>query len=413
MLHNDREESMTVRTLTFLQSATLAVVVGSALACASTGEQNAMLREAEFGPTTEIVDPDGNFRSALSLPFTVESDPDGDLTLEIPLAGSELPVYCFIANHETELGVAALRVTQAIFDALRENFEISSLRIAAIDSGAIEDVAYQSISMSFLIQSDSESGVGLMKTASANKHGRAITCNHWDAGFIETFERVFSELVRNFQVSDPPPAPSYTEISRVRVGELPVSVVTLSFTRDADGDIQAVSESSTLIPTTENEFQASYSREIDWARNGGELINSFSFESDVDGEKTSLALKWDDDRGWHVQGLYENKEIANELGHRDPLDSAVSEWRALRHQLIPQGDESRVNLERWIPTADPTRAIELSIAANPEDARLATLAAGPLEMQLQRGQDGLPESAVVSFGSVSMTIEVIFRNGEL
>jgi len=404
---------MTLRTLTFLQNATLAAVVGGGLACASAGEQNAMLREAEFGPTTEIVDPDGNFRSALSLPFTVESDPDGDLTLEIPLAGSEIPVYCFVANHETELGVSALRVTQAIFDVLRENYEIASLRIAAIDAGAIEDVAYHSISMSFLIQSDSESGAGLMKTASANKHGRAIACNHWDAGFSETFERIFSELVRNFQVSDPPPAPSYTEISRVRIGETPVGVVTISFTRDSDGDIQAVSESSIVIPASENEFQASYSRETDWAHNGGELINAFMFESNVDGEKTSLALKWDDDQGWYVQGLYENKEIANGLGHRDPLDSAVSEWRALRHQLIPQGDESRVILERWIPGADPTRAIEVSIAANPEDSRLATFAAGPLEIQLQRGQDGLPESAAVSVGSVSMTFEVISRNGEL
>jgi hypothetical protein len=404
---------MTVRTLTFLQSTTLAVVVGGSLACATTGEQNVMLREAEFGPTTEFVDPEGNFRSALSLPFTVESDSDGDLTLEISIAGSEIPAYCFIANHETELGVSALRITQAIFDALRESYELASLRIAAIDAGAIEDVAYQSITMSFLVQGESGPGAGLMKTASANKHGRAIACNHWDAGFIETFERVFSELVRNFQVSDPPPTPSYTEIGRVRIGETPIGVVTFSLTRDSDGDIQAVSESSTLIPTSENEFVGSYSREIDWAHNGGELINAFAFASDVDGEKTSLALKWDDDQGWYVQGLFENKEIAKELGHSGPLDSAVSEWRALRHQLIPQGDESRVNLERFLPAADPTRAIEMSIAANPEDARLATVVAGPLEFRLQRGQDGLPESSVVSVGNVSMTFERIFRNGEL
>ncbi len=404
---------MMVCTITFFQRATLAVLVGGILACASTGEQNVMLREAEFGPTTEIVDPDGNFRSALSLPFTIGATDDGDFRLKIPLAGSAIPLYCFVVKNETELGVSALRITQTIFDTLREDYELTNLRTAAIDAGAINDVAYQSISISFLLQGDSEPGVGLMKVASANRHGRAITCNHWDAGFIETFEHVFSELVRNFQVSEPPPTPSYTEINRIRIGELPIGVSTLSFARDADGDINAVSESSTLIPSSENEFLGSYSKQVDWARDGGELINSYAFESDVDGEKTSLALKWDDDRGWYFQGLFENKEIADELGHNDTLDSAVSEWLTLRHELIPQGDESRVSLKRWIPAADPTRIVEVLIAADPEDTRVATVTVGPLEIRMERDQDGLPESTTVSVGSNSMTIERIFRNGQL
>jgi len=404
---------MTVRTPNFLQRATLAVVVGGGLACTSTGSQNAMLREAEFGPATEIVDPDGGFRSAMSLPFTAESDSDGDLTLEIRLAESEIPVYCFVAVDEAEIGVSALRITNSIFESLRQNFELSDLRTAVLDAGAIGDTAYQLVSISFVLENEGVSGIGLMKVASANKHGYNIHCNHWDAGFLETFKRVFSELVHNFQATEAPPAPAYVEISRIRIGETPVGVFTLRFIRDADGDIQAVSESSTLIPSSQHEFQGSYSKDVDWADAGGDLINSYAFESDVGGEKTSLALKWDDDRGWTFEGRYQNEEITGELGHHGPLHSTVSDWIVYRRVLMPQGKESRVSLDRWIPGADPTRVIEVSFAADPEDARLATMTVGPLEMRLERDQDGLPESAIMSVGSVSMIIERIFVNGEL
>jgi hypothetical protein len=374
-----------------------------------------MTREAEFGPTQEVLDPKGRFRSALSLPFTTGETDAGELRLDVAVAGSDVTMYCFILQEETELGVSSLRIAELIFAGFEEDgLELSAQRILSIDAGAIGDATCQSLYLSFDLRDDEgKGGLGTMKAASANKLGHAIACNHWGAGYVETFARAFAELVGNFETNDPPLAPFYVEISRIQVNDLVVGVTSTRLVRDDDGDIQSSTESSMLIPTSADEFQATHSKVVDWTRGDGSLINAYDFEADVDGEVTSLALTWNDESGWKVEGMFGRKEIAEQLGRNDRLASSVSEALALRYQLEPSGEQARVTIDRWIPGVDPTRASVVTISVDEEDAGLATIELGPTVMTAQRDEDGLPERFTWSLGSNRMVIERIYRSGDL
>lgn len=400
-------------TPTCFRLAAIAASLASGLGCSPTALLT--MQEAESGPTIEVLDPKGRFRSALSFPFALGETDAGDFHLEIALEGSSVEMNCFILDYETEIGVSSLRIAQSIFDNFEENdLDLSARRILDIGAGAIGDAAYQSLTMSFnLHDSDGNGGIGTMKTASTNKLGHAIACNHWDVGYLETFARVFAELVRNFEPSDPPPAPFYVEISQIRVNDLLVGVASTRLTRDDEGDVQIVTETSSLIPRSEVEFQATHSKSIDWARGDGTLINAYQIESDVEGEVTNLALNWHEETGWKTTGAFGRKELAQELGHERALASSLSEALALRYELRPHGERSQAIFQRWVPSVDPTRAAEVKITVEEEDAAFATLALGPIEIRAQRDENGLPERYTWSLGSIDMAIDRIYQRGGL
>jgi hypothetical protein len=400
-------------TPTCFQFAAIAASLASGLGCSPTAVLT--MQEAESGPTIEVLDPKGRFRSALSFPFTLGETDAGDFHLEIALEGSSVEMNCFILDYETQIGVSSLRIAQTIFDNFEENdFNLSARRILNIGAGAIGDTAYQSLSISFnLHDAEGNGGLGMMKTASANKQGHAIACNHWDAGYLETFARVFAELVRNFEPSDPLPAPFYVEVSQIRVNDLLVGVASTRLVRDGEGDIQIVEEGSSLIPRSELELQATHSKSIDWARSDGTLINAYQIESDVDGEVTNLALNWHEEIGWKIAGTFGRKELAQELGHEHALASSLSEALALRYELRPHGERSQVIHQRWIPSVDPSRATEVKITVDEENATFATIALGPIEIRAQRSENGLPERFTWSLGSIDMAVDRIYQRGDL
>ncbi len=391
-------------------SAALALL-GSA--CSSTPMPDAMRREAVFGPPSEVVDAAATFQASLSVPFEQETDSEGIHEIEIPLEGS-VPITCIVWPEEAEMGATALRTSRRILENLTASgIAISEHQVVSLVSGAIDDTAYQSVKSVFRMASGDEVGGGLMKVAAANKHGRGIACNHWDAGYVETFDRVFEELVRSFRARDPGPEPYYKEIARVRLGELAVGVVTTTFTRDAEGDVQGISETSSLIPRSESEFNVSYSKTTDWSKQDGDLLNSYEVETDLDAEHTNLALKWDRERGWHVAGMFQGKQIEADLGHDGVIDSMLSDLLVAKYRLVPRGERSELALARWIPGADPTRVIEAAFRVDAEDARRLTLKHGNVEMRALRDADGLPETITFDLPNATMTLERIYQHGEV
>lgn len=397
-----------------IRSAAQAILLAICVACASAPTQNAMLRESDAGAKSEIMDPKGEFRFSLSHEFSTELDEDGDLVIEIPMSGSDVPMYCFVWRKRGEIGVTALRTAKNIFAELeKEGFEITDRRIAAIESGSIGETAYQSIAMTFTLDGGGEKGTGLMKSASANSEGYALTCNQIDAGYAKTFGSIFSEFVDSFRVESPKSAAYYKEISQIRLGDLNVGIMTGTFTRDADGDIEGVVEASTLIPRSETEFLASYSKTTDWTHDDGTLINAYEYESDTDTERISLALKWNDEKGWTVSGMFQGRDISTELNETSPLDSMLSEALAARYHLAPHGKHTSRTLRRWIPNVDPTKSLALPISVDAEDPQYLTTSIGGLDVRSRRDAVGLPELSTIDVGGTLMTIERIYQDGEI
>lgn len=382
------------------------------LACAATSGSDAMRREAEFGAPSEVVDAAATFRASLSLPFTQETDADGIHELEIPI--ERVPIYCLVWPDRAELGATALRMAGEIFERLRgQGNTISHQQFVSIAAGAIDDAPYQAIHARFLLESEEGQGWGLMKVAAANKQGHGIACNHWNAGYAETFDRAFEELVGSFRAAEPPPEPDYEEIVTIALGDLTLGVLTASWRRDEEGDVQGIAETSMILPVSSYEFTVSYERAIDWSRADGDLINAYLRESDLDEEHTRLSLDWSRERGWYVEGRYKGKAIDATLDHDGGIASGLSELLLARFELAPQGDLWEVSLPRWLPGLDPTRVLDVRFSLDPEDpSRMRSQLEDLIEMEAVRGADGLPESAVMDVGDDTLTFQRIYRRGE-
>lgn len=399
------------RTIVLVAASVVILALGSA--CSSISPGNGMQREADFGAPSEVIDANETFQSLLSIPFEQSTDAEGTHTIEIPIEGS-VPIYCFVWPHEAEMGATAVRSSAMIFEELRSNgFNSSGQQIVSVDSGAIGDAAYQSIKLTFQLADENEVGNGLMKVAAANRDGHGISCNHWDAGYSETFDRVFKELVGSFRTPDASPEPYYKEITTIRIGDLAVGIMTMTFTRDSEGDVQGIMKSSSVIPRSEREFLVTYSEITDWSNENGNLINAYVIQSDVDTEHTNLSLNWDSEQGWHVAGTFEGKEIDANLSHEGPIDSMLSDMIVSKYVLTPGGEHPSITLMRWITGADPTKAVEVPMTVDTEDDRYFTSRLGDLEIRTKRGADGLPETGTMRVGSNVMILERIYQNGEI
>jgi hypothetical protein len=273
-----------------------------ALVLASGCVSSVLSREAEFDEPQMVQGPGWAYRAEVALPFEMRSVDERADQLTLELADS-VPITCFIWNEEVELATTIARTAPAIFEVLVEDteYEISDQRISAIQGGSAGGVPYHAAHWTYRMGD----AIGVMKVAAANKQGRGIVCNHYDAGFSETFEQSFLQLVTSFEVNHPPPAADYAEVQVLRMGDLPVGVEWLRLTRDDEGDVRVDVASSLLIPRSASELLATYSTLIEWSTPGGELINAWSTEADVDTQHTRLSLRQSDERGWFVQGQFQ------------------------------------------------------------------------------------------------------------
>lgn len=384
-----------------------------ALGCAGPGAVHPMLREAaDFGEPAPVTDAGGSFTAQLSIPFSQETDEDGTHAIRIPLEGS-VEAYCFVWTHESELGATVVRTGDVVLESVRDEggFTLGERQIAELRSGEIEGVPYQSMKTVAMLGFEDQPAVALMKAAAANKQGRGIACNHWDAGYSATFDRIFEELVRSFEVTAPPPAPFYEEIAVVRIAELDVGVISTRMRRDAEGDVETTTESSLLIPRSASEVGSSYSRTIEWSTPNGWLINAFAFETAPADETLKLALRWYEEGGWHVAGSFQGKAIDTGIGYREPLGGALAEALILKNELAPRGERDEVSMMRWLPDANPVELVEATIRLDEADPDFAIVSVGGIELRVSLDEAGTVESARMKVAGNEMRIERIFQRG--
>jgi hypothetical protein len=381
-----------------------------ALVLASGCASSVLSREAAFGEPRMVQGPGWAYRAEVALPFEMRAvDERADqLTLEIE---DSVPITCFIWKEELELATTIVRTAPAIFEVLVEDteYEISDQRISAIQGGSAGGVPYHAAHWTYRMGD----AIGVMKVAAANKQGRGIACNHYDAGFSETFEQTFLDLVTSFEVNHPPPVADYAEVQVVRMGGLPVGVEWLRLTRDDEGDVRIDVASSLLMPRSASDLLATYSTLIEWSTPDGQLINAWSTEADVDTQHTRLSLRRSDERGWFVQGEFQGKGLDIDLAHEGPIDNGLTEWNALRERLVPHGDEEVVTGVRWLAEADPASVLEYELAVVKGDPSQVQARLGPLRMRGVRDAEGLIASGTFEAGNAQMQVERVHQRGAL
>jgi hypothetical protein len=162
----------------------LVCTVAFAVGCAGT----VLTREASLGAPQVVQGPGWSYQAEVSLAFEIRTlDESADqLTLEV---ADSVPSTCFIWKEEFELATTIVRTAPAIFEVLTEGteFVISGKQITAIKGGSAGGVPYHAAHWTYRMGD----AIGIMQVAAANKHGRGIACNHYDAGFSETFKQSF------------------------------------------------------------------------------------------------------------------------------------------------------------------------------------------------------------------------------
>ncbi|MEM7413678.1 MAG: hypothetical protein AAF430_25835 [Myxococcota bacterium] len=375
---------------------------------------SAQTREVPIGKSRVISDPRGQFTTRLGLPHTIDEIEDGSVRIQIPLEGSPVPMYCFVLRKPTEVGASVVRIANSVFEAFRsQDLVVENEELVSIEAGAIGEGFYQAASISYVLRSDEGAGTGLAKAASANLDDGAISCNHADAGYAETFRRVFADLVGGFTARSPAYESFYREISILRINGRELGALAVSLQRDAEGDVRIVSEASMIAPAGGAKLDPIYTQDIAWSRPSGALINAYAREANVVGDTTTLALEWTREDGWHVQGVHQEKALETSLDYDGPLHSPLSVEGALRSRLLPHGDETRLVLKQWL-SSSPDEIADVVIEVESEPPFQSTMHAGRVTLRGERDMDGsvrLARHETENGGEIE--IERIYRRGDL
>jgi hypothetical protein len=205
-----------------------------------------------------------------------------------------------------------------------------------------------------------------------------------------------------------------------RLGDLPVGVEATRFSRDAEGDVRVDVATSTLVPTSPQEALAEYTFAVEWSDPEGALINAVNLGGSTE-EETKLDLRWSEERGWHVQGRFQSKDLDADVAHEGSIHGRFADLLALSQQLVPRGSAMRFqSLQwvpdqslQWVPDLDPTKVQEARLEVLDSATGKVRATVGPVELSGARGDDGLLDSGVVTAGRVQMNAERVYRNGGL
>ena len=366
-------------------------------------------RELRDVEETRLAPDSGAYTARVALPFEFSAE-DGADRIDIALGEETVAMSCYVYAEEADLGATSLRLVQggrAYFD--KEHGEFALKQLSGIRVGQVEGSPYHALEWTY---SDPEKGSAQIKAATANKQGHGIACLDLNLGFRETFTRVFEGLVASFAAATPPRRPYFEEITVSTIGGLEVGVTWLRLTLDEDGDTRGEGVTSLLIPTGADDMLVSYKTRVEWARPDGSLINASVSDVDLEAESTRLDLRQEDGI-WQVRGHFKGKELNTPLKGGPWIDTLLTEYRRVRRELIPHGDQRVVRLAQWVPSADPTGVLQATFEVTPDEPLRYTMTAGPIVSTGNRSAEGFVDSSVVDLGANPLHTKVLYRSGDL
>jgi hypothetical protein len=399
-----------------------AVLSAGALACASPPlEEPPWLAEArarEAAPQKErALAAKGAFRARVAAEVQVAPVRDEETWVFALGIGSEAPIECWAHDSDLDLASSLVAFSDSTFEAISQHFgEVSARRIEGVDAGALAGGPFLAVDWLYRIGDGGDARIGQIKHLAVSRQGRTLYCQHNELGYEATFRRVVEGLVRTLAYEKKAtPKTYYEEVSVFSVHEMRVGVQHVTLALDEEGDTRIDLRASTLVPADAESFQASDSYGVEFARRDGTLINQAHVES-VNGE-LSTNLKLDPtEGGWKVHGTFQTKPIEVQLDAAQPLRSWLGEVLSVRREIAKKGVGGEVVLARWVPDADPTRALEerITILEKVAGDRFRTLLSlAGIEAEVLADRSGSAASGSIDLGHIQMRFERIFAHGKL
>ena len=344
------------------RSSLAALLMFAALAPAANAQEPAWLtearaREAGTMKARRIESGDDWFRATVParLNGKVElADDSYSFALDV---GSESPVQCEVIPggfDPANLLRAAADITFAEVESIHGRIEQKA--VERIDAGVVGHSPLLEIDWIYRANDGSGPRLGAIKQAAAQKGGHGIYCAHIELGYAQTFRNVVRSLVESLQMPDAEGHGEayFVELETMRANDMNVGVSVIRLVRDEDGDTQATTQSSMLLPAGEGTVQAQDSYTTEWLRPDGSLINAAHVEIRNGGIESNLGLTEQDDGRWWVEGEHMGKTLEQAIAADAPASLVQQAW--LRRELLDAEDPvgRQLSGKVWL-SADPTR----------------------------------------------------------
>ncbi len=333
-----------------------------------------------------------------------ESDIKGEAVLE-----------CYVFTEPSDLAALVSNLTELGIESQAEangGGPVANRSVAHLDAGAINGAPFLAIEWVYTMGEAPNTLVGYSKVRAARNGDIIQACSHNFTGYRDTFAKAFEEFVSSAQqpASDMPAY--YEEVALMRLGEQNIGVAHSTFRMDDEGDTQIITHTTSIVPVAPGVVSNDDATTTSWSTADGLLINSYSASAQNGELSHDLQLRRDDEDNWQVTGEMQGKPIAATIDSALQPQSEVGQMRAAA--TLFAGEEQQTTFLAWLPDADPTKILEGSITRDDaEVANQGTLAVGPLSMSTRFDESGSVVSANISIGAAVMTLERIWKHGEL
>ncbi|MCH9647577.1 MAG: hypothetical protein K0U98_05015 [Deltaproteobacteria bacterium] len=376
------------------------------------------LLEREVGerpPLTSFAATDGTFEAAAQakLQGTIENA-EGNYSISLDV-GAEEPVTCILFAQDQDMASALAVSSKENFALIESSFEsLESKTLLDTSAGATEGgISFMTVDWIYTVKAEGETQAGHIKHALARLPNRGLYCGHNEVGYKKTFQQTFQELADSFVWRDPAPQPYLKEIFLLYLAERPIGLVQEAYLRDGDGDTRSESLTSMMIPVSDSELQVSDSYSIQFSTPDGRLINAIEAEAQGDQLVTNLSLIPQEDDTWLVQGLYQGKDLEENLGEED-LRSSLGQLLDLQDFLPDAAVGDTLETAEWLPGADPTQfsVTTIELLEPLESGYKVKIDAGLL-MEAEVDAKGNLRLMSATMGHLSFRGERIYQHGSL
>lgn len=280
----------------------------------------------------------------------------------------------------------------------------------SLDSGVIDATPYLSLNTLYKLGNDDKSLLGIMKGLSARTHNSLYVCLHNEVGYNKSFFSVFESFI-HAAASGNKPDHFLEVVYQFTLNNIPVGYGRDVFTKDNNGDIESLSDSSLMIPVDANTITRSDSVLKSWSKPNGNLINLYSNTLD-NGAYTHLYALKPDAGHWVADGESQGKVQRYTLTHTGPILSNYGSY--LKSAELLTSADNALEATMWLPEVDPSSITTMTlnkIVKNP-DANME-INMGPISIKSLVDDNGILKTGNMSMGPINMTMKSLYKKGQL
>lgn len=375
--------------------------------------EDAMSEEAPTLRASKVVIGDGAIKSRLAgKPTGKPQAIEGGWYLATDI-GTPAPLECWVFTDTIDPATMAANIAElSIQSSVRLNGPLDRRAVYFVDAGAYDGSPYLALEWLYGVGETSELLAGLAKVRVAVESEVTFACAHNSLGYRETFALAFEQFVREAEILGDADEAYYEEIIVQKIGDQPIGIAHSSFTLDANGDTEIMTIESSLMPVDSATLTVSDTWHLGYSRPDGRLINQHVAASE-NGELTmQLALEPTEPGRWRVSGTFQGKEISHELAAAAHPMSELGQMLAVRNLLADHGRD-RVELDVWVPSADPTQFMETEVAfeSSGREHGLGELTMGPLAIAAEFDRAGSLLHGRIDAGPSQMFLERVWARG--